>query len=223
MSRCPETTALPGAQQAQLTDRATQNAPALAVVGGKFVMAWQGLGQNNIWVSTSIDGLCWFPPPPTELGDQSTSAGPALACAGGPAVMAWQGLGQNNIWVSTSTDGLHWSQQVELNDRATQFGPSVAASPRKFVMAWCGLNENNIWVSTSKDGVKWTVPYKPFELSDRATNGTPAITYFAGLEVFYMAWRGLNQNNIWVAWSTDGESWTPEYDSTIGPPTAGPR
>jgi hypothetical protein len=83
-------------------------------------------------------------------------------------------------------------------------------------------HENNIWVSTSKDGVKWTVPYKPFELSDRATNGTPAITYFAGLEVFYMAWRGLNQNNIWVAWSTDGESWTPEYELDDRSTNSGP-
>ena len=37
-------------------------------------MAWQGLDQNNVWVSVSKDGLTWSPQ--KELNDRSTLSSP---------------------------------------------------------------------------------------------------------------------------------------------------
>ena len=39
--------------QVELRDRATQSGPALAT-NGPMCMAWRGLDQNNIWVSTLL-------------------------------------------------------------------------------------------------------------------------------------------------------------------------
>jgi hypothetical protein len=41
--------------QVELTDRATATGPALALNNGVLCMAWQGVGQNNIWVAVSRD------------------------------------------------------------------------------------------------------------------------------------------------------------------------
>src|SRR5271157_1890545 len=83
--------------QRELRDRATKGRPALALGNGVLCMAWQGLDQNNIWVSVSKDGLNWSPQ--EELNDRATSSSPALGAAGGLAVMCWKGLDQSNIWV----------------------------------------------------------------------------------------------------------------------------
>jgi predicted small integral membrane protein len=163
-------------------------------------MAWRGKDQDNLWVSTSTDGLNWSAQ--KELSDRSTRNGPAVTgTVKGPHggrlyTMAWRGLGQDNIWVATSTDGLKWSAQKELSDRSTRSSPGITHSDKLnvFYMAWQGLNQNNIWVSHSEDGLQWS---PQVELKDRATQGGPI-----GLtpnETLYMAWQGLNQNNIWVS------------------------
>jgi predicted small integral membrane protein len=62
-------------------------------------MAWQGLQQNNIWVSHSEDGLHWSKQ--VELTDRATQGGPIGLTPNETVYMAWRGLGQNNLWVST--------------------------------------------------------------------------------------------------------------------------
>ncbi len=176
-------------------------------------MAWRGVGEDNIWISTSIDGLDWSPQKP--LLDRATRDNPSLAGAGDLAVMAWRGLREDNIWVSTSTDGIIWSPQKPLFDRATRSGPAVAGTlrgpgtQRRFVMAWRGLFEENLWVSTSSDGLNWS---PQVELTDRATRSAPGITHSDPMNVFYLAWQGLNENNIWVSSSEDGLVWSPQIE-----------
>jgi hypothetical protein len=111
-------------------------------------MAWRGAGQDNIWVSTSTDGLNWSAQ--KELSDRATRSAPGITHSDGLNVfyMAWQGLDQDNIFVSYSQDGLQWSSQVELSDRATQGGPIGLTPNSTLYMAWQGLDQDNIWVST---------------------------------------------------------------------------
>jgi hypothetical protein len=111
-------------------------------------MAWRGLAQDNLWVSTSTDGLNWSPQ--RELADRATQSSPGITHSDTLNVfyMAWQGRDQNNIWTSYSEDGLQWSPQVELKDRATQGGPIGLTPNDTLYMAWRGLDQNNIWVST---------------------------------------------------------------------------
>jgi hypothetical protein len=126
--------------------------PAIAGTAGKLVMAWKGLAQGNIWVSTSTNGIDWSPQ--LELNDRATSSTPALIFAVGLGVwyMAWEGLvppfgSAGNIYVAYSSDGLKWSAQMELGDRATPTGPALGSVfPLQF-MAWQGVTENNIWTS----------------------------------------------------------------------------
>ena len=191
--------------QVELTDRATSTGPALAL-NGVLGMAWEGTGQNNIWVSVSRDnGTTWSPQ--QELTQVATRNAPALGVVGGKFVMAWRGLGQDNIWVATSSDGLSWSPQTELGDRSTSAGPSLACAGNVMVMAWKGSGQSNIWVATSTDGIHWS---GQVELTDRASQDGPAVAAAPGK--FAMAWRGLGQNNIWVATSADGIHWSPQQE-----------
>lgn len=202
--------------QVELTDRATATGPALALNNGVLCMAWQGIGQNNIWVAVSRDnGATWSSQ--TELTDRATVDAPALTVVNGKFAMAWRGLGQDNIWVSTSDDGLSWSPQTELNDRSTSAGPGLASDGHLAVMAWKGTGQTNIWVSTSTDGIHWSAQV---ELTDRASQFGPRVA--AGSGKFAMAWCGIEQNNIWVSTSTDGISWTPQKELTDRATTASP-
>ena len=91
----------------------------LGAAGGLAVMCWKGLDQNNIWVSTSEDGLNWSPQ--KELNDRSTKSGPTVAgTVGGPRkfVMAWAGWIRTTSGSRTRKTASTWSSQVELNDRA---------------------------------------------------------------------------------------------------------
>ena len=50
------------------------------------------------------------------------------------------------------------------------------------------------------------------ELRDRATRNRPALALNG---VLCMAWRGLDQNNIWVSISEDnGRTWSPQKELT---------
>jgi hypothetical protein len=202
--------------QIELTDRATATGPALALHNGVLCMAWQGVGQNNIWVAVSRNnGATWSAQ--TELNDRATVDAPALAVVGSKFAMAWRGLNQDNIWVSTSDDGLSWSPQIELNDRSTSAGPGLASDGHLAVMAWKGTGQTNIWVSTSTDGIHWS---GQVELADRASQYGPRIA--AGAGRFAMAWCGIEQNNIWVATSKNGISWTPQKELNDRATTASP-
>ena len=107
---------------AGVEDRATKGRPALAPGNGVLCMAWQGLDQNNIFVSVSRDnGAQWSPQ--KELNDRAPRAA-RVSTINDTFVMAWQGLDQNNVWVSVSKDGLTWSPQKELNDRSTSSSPA---------------------------------------------------------------------------------------------------
>src|ERR1700733_9952024 len=89
-------------------------------------MAWRGSGQNNIWVSTSADGIHWTAQ--QELTDRATSAPPAITYSASLKTfyMAWRGLDQDNIWVSYSANGTSWTSQNELQDRSTNSGPALS-------------------------------------------------------------------------------------------------
>ena len=60
------------------------------------------------------------------------------------------------------------------------------------------------------------------ELRDRATTDNPAVTHSDSLQVFYMAWKGLDQKNIWVSYSQDGQLWTPQVELTDRSTNSGP-
>jgi hypothetical protein len=182
-------------------------------------MAWRGLGQDNIWVSTSKDGLNWTAQ--KELTDRASTFGPSLAGVDGHgAVMAWRGLNQANIWVSTSKDGINWSPQKELKDRASQSAPAICGTAQNsglYAMIWRGLDQNNLWVSNSKDGLNWSAQK---EITTSATVDSPGITHSDQLDggVFYAGWHGLNAPNnpdIFVSESKDGLTYTPQADTKM--------
>ncbi|HEU0016507.1 MAG TPA: sialidase family protein [Longimicrobium sp.] len=190
--------------QQELRDRSTATGPALATAG-VLCMAWQGTGQNNIWVSVSSDGgATWSAQ--QELSDRATRNHPALCAMDGTFIMAWRGLEQDSIWVSTSTDGLTWTPQQELTDRSTASGPALSGLHGLAVMAWRD-EQNNISVSTSSDGVTWGAPQA---LTDRSTSTGPGLTGTVqdpGGHKFLMAWQDDGQN-ISISTSTDGLTWS---------------
>ena len=56
------------------------------------------------------------------------------------------------------------------------------------------------------------------ESTTSATNNSPALTYIESLGLFYAGWHGLdapNNPNIFVSWSLDGITYSPQVDTGI--------
>jgi hypothetical protein len=202
------------------------HAPGLAVLNGKFVMAWDA---RAIWsfAADSTDGRTWGPQRLLASEDRpfvGSLTNIALASADGLGVMAW-GAYLGNIWVATSKDGGRWSKPMELGDRSGG-GIALAAKgsgkSRQFTMAW---EAGNIYVSTSSDGIHWT-PQR--QLSDRASPvSPPALVYSERLGVWYMAWEGVpglggTSANIYVSYSRDGLDWSHQVELNDRSTVSGP-
>lgn len=140
--------------QKEVPDRKTSRGPAVAGTsrgpGGSrlFTMAYRGVDKENIFVSTSSDGVNWSPE--KRLDDRQTKSAPSLTYSDSLHVfyMAWRGQDHPKIWVSYSENGVNWSPEVKLTDRGTQQGPIALTQTNTLVMAFQGEDKDNIFVSS---------------------------------------------------------------------------
>src|SRR5882724_488866 len=89
--------------QHELKDRATSARPALALNNNTLCMAWRGINESPIFVSTSTDGGgTWSPQ--RGLDTHRAANGPALAAFNGQFVMIWRESDGYRMQSSTSRD-----------------------------------------------------------------------------------------------------------------------
>jgi hypothetical protein len=112
-------------------------------------MMWQGLDQDNLWVSNSKDGLNWSPQ--VEITTSATNSSPGLTHSDelGSFYAGWHGLdapNNPNIFVSLSSDGIKYAPQQDTQ-MLSQDGPALTPCGSGLLMAFRGSNKNNIFVS----------------------------------------------------------------------------
>jgi hypothetical protein len=185
-------------------------------------MAWRGINESQLYVSTSQDGgATWSPQ--RGLTEHRATNGPALAAFNGQFVMVYREDDGTRMRTTTSRDGVTWTPPVRLEGSATDESPALAAigsgTSALAVRCWTGVDTNNLFVSTSNDFVTWS-PQR--QLGDRETQSGPSVTGTVTGPTFVMTWRGSDSHRVFVSRSKDGRDWTPqkELDFKAGAPPA---
>jgi hypothetical protein len=196
--------------QQRLNDRASTDAPALAVYRDKLYMAWRGAGDDNLWWA-SYDGnpdLKWSDQIP--LTDKGSVEGPTLAVFQDKLFMAWRGVSGDQGLYWATYDGnpdLKWSDQQTPGDRGSFDVPALAVFQDNLFMAWRGIEgDENLWWATydENDHRKWTDQHP---LTDRGSTEGPALAAFQ--DKLYMVWKGvsgIDEDDERLFWATYDQS-----------------
>ncbi len=180
-------------QKTVLGDTSTSG-PSLITFQNRLIMAWRGVGNNQLNVIQSADGHHWnFK---VTLGDTTLSA-PALGVVNGHIALAWRGVGNNQLNILLSADGVNWTNKLTLGD-TSRSGLGLANFQGHLYLTWRGVNNNQLNTIRSTDGISWG---DKRTLGDTTTSG-PSLTGFA--DRLLLVWRGVGNNFLNVLQSADG-------------------
>jgi len=193
-----------------IPDQKSKAAPALAVFRNVIHMVHLGDSSNDIWWSTSTDGIAWTPN--VRIPDQRSKATPALAVINDRLHMVHLGNTSNDIWWSIF-DGTRWNKSdgtpgnERIPDQKSKVAPALAVYDGKLHMVHLGNTSNDIWWSMF-DGVSWKqgdgVTEGNTRIKGQRSKASPALAAFGGR--LHMVHLGESSNDIW--WSSfDGNDW----------------
>jgi hypothetical protein len=185
--------------------------PALAVYRGVIHMVHLGDTSNDLWWSTSVDGVTWTAN--VQITGQKSKVAPALAVYNDQLHMVHLGDTSNNIWWSFF-DGTTWSTNVIITypdgtttkNQKSKATPALAVHGGLLHMVHLGDSSNDIWWSMF-NGTSWN--RKDGSIGDERVTGqqsksAPALAAFGGK--LHMVHLGNSSNDIW--WSSyDGNGW----------------
>jgi hypothetical protein len=136
---------------------------------GWFYLAYDNLGDGEIYVVKSRDLVQWSAPIAAAATPDITDYGPALCWARGRIWLAWDYTspddGISTVWIKNSWDGVTWSEPIEIPPTEPHnevWGPfSLIWSQGQFILATrarhAGIPSTwRIFYTTSRDGVTWT-------------------------------------------------------------------
>jgi hypothetical protein len=164
-------------------------------------------GSNNLYVSSSTDGVYWSAG--QKVGQQSQTA-PAMVFFDRKLYLAFVATdGTNNLYVSSSTDGTRWTGGVKVNQQSRD-APALAALNGQLRLAFVADDgSNNLYVSTLTESGTWSGGAKV----DQQCQTAPAMaTLGSKLYLAFVATDGTD--NLYVTSSTDAKTWLP------GPPVS---
>jgi hypothetical protein len=218
------------APQRPVRNVGTAAGPALCACGGKLLMAWRGIPDDEaIWFSTSGDGLNWQPQ--QALPGAGTTDSPTLAWDGTQAWMAWKGSADDTaLWYSTSSDLKSWAPQQSVGPVGSSCAPSIAFIPGLGPMlAWRGADADEaIWYTTWSGGWQPQASVGGVGTSDRPTltvdvSGGPRLVWkgIEGDDGLYTTTQRGTPRLFWdpqqkVSWIQTGNP--PQPNVSIGTP-----
>jgi hypothetical protein len=202
----------------QLSDRASSDAPALAVFQDKLFMAWRGVTQDDtLWWAT-YDGnanLQWSDQ--HQLADRGSVEGPALAVFQNKLFMAWRGVsGDQGLYWATydGNSALQWTSQSRLSGSSFDV-PALASFQGQLFIAWRGVegDEDLYWTTYDGNPDLQGSQLQQNRLSDRGSTEGPALVAFQNK--LYMVWKGvqgIDEDDQRLYWATydanDPRGWT---------------
>lgn len=149
---------------------------------------------NNIYVTTSSDGINWSTPTQIFLNYYLNSN---VVYAEDKFVMLCRLTGNNNLYSSYSTDGITWTTPTYIAEYSQSF--TIAYGNGRFV----ALSYTGEKFTTSTDGITWTTP----------ADKTSKMPYIEGL---------IYINEIFIAFSGSGyyqSSRLPQFGNDWSEPT----
>ncbi|HEY2711830.1 MAG TPA: tachylectin-related carbohydrate-binding protein [Chthoniobacterales bacterium] len=199
--------------QRPFDDRASTNAPSLAVAGttslvgntSRVYMAWRGSYDDDSVYWSFLEGDQW----------SSQSSIPGIGSLNGPALatgfsngettglfMAWDGVpGDDGIYFAQNADPAFqdWTDQSPVPGVGTSARPALAMFNGQMHMAWKGVDGDSTIYWSRFDGSNWT-PQRP--IFGRGTSRGPALAALGNR--LYMFWKGIDgDSDAYFAWMDD--------------------
>jgi hypothetical protein len=191
-------------QNVQIQGQSSRVRPALALFRGVIHMVHVGDLSNDIFWSTSTDGITWTTHPP--IPGQKSKAAPALAVFGDRLHMVHLGNSSNDIWWSMY-DGTSWTKldgtpgNERIPGQQSKATPALAVLDGVLHMVHLGDSSNDLWWSVF-DGTSWIKYFTGTPGNDRIqgqqSKAPPALAVLDG--VLHMVHLGDSSNDLW--WST---------------------
>lgn len=130
------------AQQRPTGAPRTEDRPALAMFGGRAVMAWRGAeNDQTIWFSQRNSNATWEAQAPVP--GATSACGPALAEFKGKLYMAWRGPEGDEQLRWSQFDGTTWTTPT-LFKGASSHSPALVATKLEMSMAWKGAGTDSL-------------------------------------------------------------------------------
>ena len=182
-----------------------QPIPTYAEMNGMLYLAYQDL-FNNIWVSSSPDGVSNWSQPVNSC----SGVNPSLAAhSDGNLWMAY--TYNENICMACSPDGVTWTFKGEIADQATVY-PVLTSFNGSLWIVYTSNDSSQLYITTSSDGAQtwscWEVP---------GNTSVPAVTVYNN--ALWLVYSSSTGSELYCASSPDGVNWTtnqiPNQNSSI--------
>ena len=192
---------------APVTGAASAWGPSLASWPGGAIMVWNGLGSDTrVWTAIYHQAQnVWSPQYVTELANTGkpiqTGSTPAIVNFNGKLLMVWLGEGGNdNLYYAISTDGIHWQGNKGIPGAASSIAPAMVVYNGVPTLCFKGAGSDHaIYCSTYNASLDYWSPVKP--TGNYGTSHGPGLAVYHG--ALFMAWKGINDTNIYWAVSTN--------------------
>jgi hypothetical protein len=182
--------------QAKVTTGETSPAsPALTFYYGRYYVAWIGVGNLQLNVMSSADGVTWSGK--QTFGSTSKSS-PSLAVFGTRLYLIWRDNLNDQIDYVTSWNGTNWGGTAGTYGETTMSGQALAVKSAQLLLAWRGVGNNQLNVNRGNGSVMGA----KVTLGDTTTE-RPALVVRGPNEVI-LAWQGVGNNQLNTIVSTDG-------------------
>ena len=173
-------------------------------------MAWKGIGETNLWVSRSDDGVNWTPQ--ARVFGAASTDGPALAWDGTTLWMAFTGIaGDDSLYWTACTDtsptfAQGFSKVKPVPDTGSSIGPSLTIHNGWPLLVWKGHGgDTGLYYSTYGPG-GWAAQNMVGGVgsADRPT----VCVDFDGVP--RMVWRGIPGDDALYTSTLVGIFWQPQ-------------
>ena len=197
------------AQQA-IPNVGTDASPALCACGDSLVMAWKGIGETNLWVSRSYDGVNWTPQ--ARVFGAASTDGPALAWDGSTLWMAFTGIdGDSNLYWTACTDtsasfAQGFSQVRPIPGTGSTNGPTMTIVNGAPLLVWKGVEDDQGMYYATYAGGAWSAQKL---IGGAGSVDRPTICVdFDGMP--RLVWRGVDGDDGLYTSALVGSFWQPQ-------------
>lgn len=172
---------LPVVQGKPIPD-ASAEAPALLATANKVLLAWRGVSDQHLRLSSATDGQNF---PPAKAVPYESAGPPALATDGSTVFMAWQDP-NDQLALAWSTDGVNFDHLARLG-LASATAPALAYGNGQLVIAWADKAHTlHVMASTNPPDFSQSRDVPLHETSQHA----PSLTFAGG--TWYLSWVGTD-------------------------------
>jgi hypothetical protein len=196
--------------QTPIPNVGTDESPALCACGNSLVMAWKGIGETNLWVSRSDDGINWTPQ--ARVFGAASTDGPALAWDGDTLWMAFRGIADDDglYWATCSDTSANFGQLFSpvqaVPNTGSANGPSITIFNGTPFLVWRGVDGDDALYYATHGSGGWSGQTL---IGGVGSRDRPSVCIdFNGMP--RMVWRGVNGDDALYSSALVNIFWQPQ-------------